>query len=69
MSTEHRPVEERCPGFLCITGRAMCRMTQILIITVSDPERKAEVYNEMVVQMGKLGWSVVDLQLRQRLKA
>jgi hypothetical protein len=44
-------------------------MTQILIITVSDPERKAEVYNEMVVQMGKLGWSVVDLQLRQRLKA
>lgn len=41
----------------------------VLIITVSDPERKAEVYNEMVVQMSKLGWSAVDLQLRPRLKA
>jgi hypothetical protein len=27
------------------------------IITVSDPEKKAAVYNEMVVQMNKIGWA------------
>jgi serine protease AprX len=40
-----------------------------LIITVSDPEKKAPVYNEMVVQMSRLGWSANDLQLRSRLRA
>ena len=39
-----------------------------LIITVSDPLKKAEVYNEMVVQMNKLGWTPVDLQLNPRLR-
>ena len=41
----------------------------VLIITVADPQKKAEVYNEMVVQMAKLGWAAADLQLRPRLKA
>jgi len=40
----------------------------VLIITVSDPEKKAPVYNEMVVSMNKLGWSATDLPLRARLK-
>jgi serine protease AprX len=40
----------------------------VLVITVSDPQRKAAVYNEMVVQMNKLGWSASDLQLRPRVK-
>lgn len=39
-----------------------------LIITVSDPLRKAPVYNEMVVQMNKLGWAASDLQIRPRLR-
>lgn len=41
----------------------------VLVVTVSDPDKKAEVYNEMVVQMNKLGWATADLQLRPRLKA
>jgi serine protease AprX len=41
----------------------------VLIITISDPQKKEAVYNEMVVQMNKLGWSASDLRLRPRLKA
>ena len=40
----------------------------VLIITVSDPEKKAPVYNEMVRQMNKLGWAATDLQIRPRLR-
>ena len=40
----------------------------VLIITVSDPEKKAPVYNEMVIQMNKLGWAAADLQIRPRLR-
>lgn len=39
-----------------------------LIITVSDPQKKAPVYDEMVVQMNDLGWSANDLQFRTRLR-
>lgn len=39
-----------------------------LIITISDPSRKAPVYNEMVVQMNQLGWSTTDLQLGSRVR-
>ena len=39
-----------------------------LIVTVSDPLKKAPVYDEMVVQMNKLGWSANDLQVRTRLR-
>lgn len=45
------------------------RERAVLVITVSDPDKTAQVYNEMVVQMNKLGWAAVDLQLRSRLKA
>jgi serine protease AprX len=41
----------------------------VLILTVSDPEKSALVYNEMVVQMNRLGWAPTDLQLRPRLRA
>lgn len=39
-----------------------------LIITISDPLKKAPVYNEMVVQMNNLGWSASDLQVRPRIR-
>ena len=39
-----------------------------LIITVSDPLKKAPVYDEMVVQMNNLGWLANDLQIRTRLR-
>lgn len=39
-----------------------------LILTVSDPLKKAPVYNEMVVQMNNLGWTANDLQVRERLR-
>ncbi len=39
-----------------------------LVITISDPEKKAPVYNEMVAQMNNLGWSAVDLKVGTRLK-
>jgi hypothetical protein len=41
----------------------------VLMITVSDPEKKAPVYDEMVVQMNKLGWASTDLQIRPRIRA
>jgi hypothetical protein len=40
----------------------------VLIVTVSDPARQAPVYNEMVVQMNRLGWAATDLQIRPRLR-
>ena len=39
-----------------------------LVITISDPNKKAPVYNEMVAQMNNLGWSAVDLKMKGRLK-
>lgn len=39
-----------------------------LIITIADPLKKAPVYDEMVVQMNKLGWAPNDLQVRTRLR-
>jgi hypothetical protein len=39
-----------------------------LIITISDPLKKAPVYDEMVVQMNNLGWAANDLQIRKRLR-
>ena len=39
-----------------------------LVITVSDPLKKAPVYNDMVVHMSRLGWSASDLQVRTRLR-
>ena len=40
----------------------------VLIVTISDPEKLAPVYNEMVVQMQLLGWGATDLQLQPRLR-
>lgn len=40
-----------------------------LVLTVSDPDKQASVYNEMVVQMNKLGWGVTDLQVRARVRS
>jgi len=39
-----------------------------LVITVADPNRNADVYNEMVVQMNNLGWAPVDLQIQPRIR-
>lgn len=39
-----------------------------LIITISDPLKRARVYDEMVIQMNKFGWLANDLQLTQRLR-
>lgn len=39
-----------------------------LVITVSDPAKKAPVYNEMVASMNNLGWAVTDLQVRSRVR-
>jgi serine protease AprX len=39
-----------------------------LIVTVSDPLKKAPVYDEMVVQMNNLGWTANDLQVRPRVR-
>lgn len=44
------------------------RQQAVLIVTVADPLKKAPVYNEMVVQMNKLGWAAIDLQVRARLR-
>jgi hypothetical protein len=52
---------EHCTHFTGEEQRA------VLIITVSSPLKKAPVYDEMVVQMNKLGWAANDLQLRTRL--
>src|SRR5260370_36733730 len=40
----------------------------VLVITISDPKKNAAGYNELVVQMNKLGCSASDLRLRPRLK-
>lgn len=42
--------------------------TAVLIITVSDPKKTAPVYNEMVVEMARLGWAASDLQVRPRVR-
>lgn len=39
-----------------------------LILTVSDPLKKAPVYDEMVVQMNQLGWTANDLQVKGRVR-
>jgi len=39
-----------------------------LVITISDPAKKAPVYNEMVAQMNNMGWSAVDLKVRSRIR-
>jgi serine protease AprX len=39
-----------------------------LVVTISDPGRKEPVYNEMVSQMNKLGWTAVDLQVKSRIR-
>ena len=39
-----------------------------LIITISDPLKKAQVYDEMVVQMNNSGWAANDLKVRARLR-
>jgi serine protease AprX len=39
-----------------------------LIITISDPSKRAPVYNDMVVQMNQLGWGISDLKLGTRLR-
>jgi hypothetical protein len=39
-----------------------------LIVTVSDPLKKAPVYNDMVIQMNNFGWSANDLEIVQRLR-
>jgi serine protease AprX len=43
----------------------------ILLITIRDPGGKAEVYNELVREMNRLGWGAQDLQVitRQRLQS
>lgn len=41
----------------------------LLIITVADPKREAPVYNQMVREMTKLGWSASDLQIRPRVRS
>jgi serine protease AprX len=57
---------------LCVHHRANHISSEseraVLVITISDPKKNAAVYNELVVQMNKLGWSASDLQLRPRLK-
>lgn len=40
----------------------------VLIVTLADPEKRADVYNEMVVLMNRAGWAAVDLQIRQRIR-
>jgi transposase InsO family protein len=40
----------------------------LLVITVSDPPKTAPVYNEMVVQMTKLGWAATDLRVQPRIR-
>lgn len=40
----------------------------VLIVTISDPGKELPVYNEMVVQMGLLGWGATDLQIQPRLR-
>lgn len=40
----------------------------VLIVTIADPAKTAEVYNQMVVLMNQAGWAANDLQIRQRLR-
>ena len=40
----------------------------VLIVTIGDPAKQADVYNEMVVLMNQAGWAAVDLQVRQRIR-
>lgn len=39
-----------------------------LVITVSDPDKRAPVYNEMVTMMSRLGWGAYDLQITSRAR-
>ena len=39
-----------------------------LVISVADPDKKAPVYNDMVVAMNRLGWAAQDLQIQSRLR-
>ncbi len=40
----------------------------VLVLTISDPEKALPVYDEMVVQMDRLGWAANDLQVQPRLR-
>lgn len=42
--------------------------TMALVVTIADPDRKAPVYNDMVVAMNRAGWVTTDLQLDNRIR-
>jgi serine protease AprX len=39
-----------------------------LVITIADPMKAAPVYDQMVVEMNKLGWATSDLFVETRLR-
>ena len=39
-----------------------------LVITIRDPEQKKPVYDEVVAQMQRIGWTTVDLQIHGRVR-
>jgi hypothetical protein len=42
--------------------------TVALVVTLQDPNRKADVYNEVVREMNVNGWVTQDLQISDRLR-
>lgn len=40
----------------------------VLIITIMDPQRKAQVYNELVQSMNQLGWITKSLDVQNRMR-
>ncbi|ADG67934.1 peptidase S8 and S53 subtilisin kexin sedolisin [Planctopirus limnophila DSM 3776] len=50
-------------GFRCKEPQKL-----VLLLTIRDPEGKANVYNEMVTEMEKLSWGAQDLRLASRIR-
>jgi len=47
---------------------SVAKQRAALVITISDPAKRAPVYDEMVVEMNRLGWAATDLQIRPRVR-
>ncbi len=45
------------------------RQPLALVITIMDPNKEGRVYDEVVRNMNRLGWSTVDLQVQERIRS
>jgi hypothetical protein len=50
------------------SGSANEAIRAALVITIADPARSTDVYNDVVVAMNRLGWAASDVTLRARVR-